>query len=115
MWRISWNVSNSFAKTLNQLSFGNWRNKHCTWTHTNLQTSLMMIEIKDLATPYIFPTLHNVFIIPSLCNDMVILLSTNMLSFICVFYICKYGPFFLHKKQNVQCEKNLPVRSICFS
>jgi hypothetical protein len=66
----------------------------------------MMIEIKNSATPYIFSTLHNVFIIPSLCNDVAILLSTKMLSFICVFYIYKYGPNFSQKKQKVQCEKN---------
>ncbi len=41
--------------------------------------------------------LHNIFLVPNLCNDTTTLLSTKMLSFICVFYLCKYGFDFSHK------------------
>lgn len=98
MWELPWNASNSFAKTLDQLSLGIWTNKHCQWIYTNLQNSLTMIKIKYSITMYISPRLHNIFLIPSLCNDI-----TTLLSFICVFYVRKYRPNFSHKTR-VTCD-----------
>ena len=54
---------------------------------TNLKIIKNTSEIILSATQYTSPTVHKVFPIPSLYNDIAIVLSTGSVSFICIFLL----------------------------
>ena len=98
----SYNVRNSMKslKFLGQNPQTSWiwklHKSPLQMTLTNLQKILTISEIILSATPYTSPTLHKVFPVPSLCNDIAIILSTKIVSLIRV-----YGPNLSHRNLNV--------------
>lgn len=93
MWGIPWRASYFWARTLNRVGLGNCTHVSCKLTLTNL------IKIELYFRLYFQPPhipllhkVHKVFPVPSICNDIATLISTEIIFLKCVFFLCKCRP-----------------------
>ena len=91
IWSIPWSIINSCAKIPNQIGLGNCTKMYYKRTFTNLRKFLTISYIALWAIPHTSPIVHKLFLVPILCNDITTLLSIEIASFICVFFLCRYG------------------------
>ncbi len=101
-WNVkSINCSYNVRYSMKSLKFHGW-NLNSSWTwklhkshlqmNSNQSTKILnYFEIAFSVILYVFSTVHKVFPVPSFYNDIATLLSTKIISFICVFFLCKYG------------------------
>lgn len=99
-------ASNSLAKTSNLYLLGNWRKIFCMCTLTNLQNSLAITH-GVFYDPHSTPRVHNVFLVLSFVLTMQPYYQFEYIFLYACMLLCKNGPNFLQRNQNVTWETHV--------